>query len=118
MLSTRHQSGATFVSWTPFSPSFRSSDASSATKYIIGLAVAIPSASLCINRRLYYIVSIDSVTKTHAEKRRDILVDLAIGLGIPILEMILREYAEDCQLYCWLTIAHRLYCPERPLCHH
>ena len=64
---------------------------SSATKFIIGLAVAIPSTSLCINRRLYHIVSIDSVTKTSAEKKRDVLVDLAIGLGIPVLEMILRE---------------------------
>ncbi|KAL4070140.1 pheromone A receptor-domain-containing protein [Scleroderma yunnanense] len=60
------------------------------TRFMIGLAVAIPSASLCINRRLYHIVSVDSVTKTRAEKRRDVLVDLAIGLGIPVLEMILQ----------------------------
>ncbi|KIM66574.1 hypothetical protein SCLCIDRAFT_1211339 [Scleroderma citrinum Foug A] len=59
------------------------------TKFMIGLAVAIPSASLCINRRLYHIVSVESVTKTRAEKRRDVLVDLAIGVGIPVLEMIL-----------------------------
>ncbi|KAI6007087.1 pheromone A receptor-domain-containing protein [Pisolithus albus] len=59
------------------------------SKFMIGTAVAIPAASLCINRRLYHIVSVDSVTKTRSEKRRDVLVDLAIGLGIPILEMIL-----------------------------
>lgn len=59
------------------------------SKFVIGTAVAIPAASLCINRRLYHIVSVDSVTKTRSEKRRDVLVDLAIGLGIPILEMIL-----------------------------
>ncbi|KAI6111889.1 pheromone A receptor-domain-containing protein [Pisolithus thermaeus] len=59
------------------------------SKFMIGTAVAIPAASLCINRRLYHIVSVDAVTKTRAEKRRDVLVDLAIGLGIPILEMIL-----------------------------
>ncbi|KAI6002477.1 STE3-domain-containing protein [Pisolithus orientalis] len=61
------------------------------SKFMIGCAVALPAASLCINRRLYYIVSVDSVTRTRAEKRRDVLVDLSIGLGIPILEMILRE---------------------------
>ncbi|KAI6027110.1 pheromone A receptor-domain-containing protein [Pisolithus marmoratus] len=59
------------------------------SKFIIGSAVALPAASLCINRHLYHIVSVDSVTRTRAEKRRDVLVDLAIGLGIPILEMIL-----------------------------
>ncbi|KAH7882760.1 pheromone A receptor-domain-containing protein [Phlebopus sp. FC_14] len=57
------------------------------TKFMIGSAVAIPASSLCINRRLYQIASISSVTKTRAEKRRDVMVDLAIGLGIPIIEM-------------------------------
>ncbi|KAI6016733.1 pheromone A receptor-domain-containing protein [Pisolithus marmoratus] len=59
------------------------------SKFMIGATVALPAASLCINRRLYHIVSVDAVTKTRAEKRRDVLGDLAIGLGIPILEMIL-----------------------------
>ncbi|KAH0834106.1 STE3-domain-containing protein [Lanmaoa asiatica] len=61
------------------------------TKFMIGSAVAIPAASLCINRRLYQIASVQSVTKTRAQKRRDIMIDLAIGLGIPLVEMILRE---------------------------
>ncbi|KXN85251.1 Pheromone B alpha 3 receptor [Leucoagaricus sp. SymC.cos] len=59
------------------------------TKYAVGLNVAIPAASLCINRRLYNIASVRTVTITRAEKRRQILIDLAIGLGLPILEMIL-----------------------------
>lgn len=63
---------------------------SKATRITIGLSVAIPAASLCINRRLYLIASVKSVTITKAEKRRAILVDLAIGLGIPLLQMILR----------------------------
>ena len=82
---------------------------------MIGLAVAIPSASLCINRRLYHIVSVDSVTKTRAEKRRDVLVDLAIGLGIPLLQMILREYAQRRDRYRWLTAENRLYCSGSPI---
>nr|AVI69657.1 pheromone receptor [Cyclocybe aegerita] len=59
-------------------------------KFIVGTAVAIPAASLCINRRLYHIASVRSVTITKAEKRRAIMVDLAIGLGLPVLEMILQ----------------------------
>jgi pheromone a factor receptor len=54
--------------------------------------VGIPAASLCIFRRLYLIASIKSVTITKAEKRRAIMVDLAISLGIPLLQMILRVY--------------------------
>ncbi|GLB44322.1 putative pheromone receptor [Lyophyllum shimeji] len=59
-------------------------------RFIVGLSIGIPCASLCINRRLYHIASVRSVTTTKAEKRRAIMVDLAIGLGIPILVMILQ----------------------------
>ena len=60
------------------------------SKLIVGVAVAIPAASLCINRRLYHIASVKSVTVTKAEKRRQVMVDLAIGLGLPVMEMVLR----------------------------
>jgi len=60
------------------------------TKFMVGTSVAIPACSLCINRRLYYIASVSSVTKTKSQKRRDIMTDLAIGVGIPVLEMILQ----------------------------
>ncbi|PPR07023.1 hypothetical protein CVT26_005218 [Gymnopilus dilepis] len=60
------------------------------SRFIVGSAVAIPAASLCINRRLYHISSVRSVTITKAEKRRDIIIDLAIGLGLPLLEMVLQ----------------------------
>lgn len=64
----------------------------SATKILVGANIGIPTASLCINRRLYLIASVRTVTTSRAEKRRQILVDLAIGLGMPILFMILRKY--------------------------
>jgi len=60
----------------------------SASRLIIGLSIGIPAASLCINRRLYIIASVKSATVTKAEKRRAIMVDLAIALGLPFLEMI------------------------------
>ncbi|EAU87392.2 pheromone B alpha 1 receptor [Coprinopsis cinerea okayama7 len=59
-------------------------------RFIVGCSWAIPAASLCINRRLYHIASVRSVTISRAEKRRAIMVDLAIGLGLPILGMILQ----------------------------
>ncbi|KAF8890816.1 pheromone B alpha 1 receptor [Gymnopilus junonius] len=60
------------------------------SRFIVGSAIAIPAASLCINRRLYHISSVRSVTITKAEKRRDIMIDLMIGLGLPFLEMVLQ----------------------------
>jgi pheromone a factor receptor len=52
------------------------------------LNVAIPACSLCINRRLYKIATTTTVMVTPAEKRRAIIVDLLIGLGIPCLQMV------------------------------
>ncbi|KLO16520.1 STE3-domain-containing protein [Schizopora paradoxa] len=59
------------------------------SRLITGVAVAIPAASLCINRRLYKIASIQCVSVTRAQKRRAVIEDLSIGLGIPIIEMAL-----------------------------
>jgi len=53
----------------------------------IGLNVAISACSLCINRRLYKIATAKGVI-TDEEKRRAVIVDLLIGLGIPILQII------------------------------
>jgi pheromone a factor receptor len=64
------------------------------------VSVGIPAASLCINRRLYLIASVQSVTTTKAEKRRAVYVDLAIGLGIPLAEMILRTCIRDMNFNC------------------
>lgn len=52
--------------------------------------VAIPASSLCITR-LYKIASMKPIMEKSAEKRREVMIDLLIGLGIPILEMISRE---------------------------
>jgi pheromone a factor receptor len=52
------------------------------------LNIAIPVCSLCINRRLYKIATTTTVMVTPAEKRRAIIVDLLIGMGIPCLQMV------------------------------
>ncbi|KAH9964747.1 GPCR fungal pheromone mating factor [Russula compacta] len=53
-----------------------------------GINVAIPTSLLCIVRRLYNIAAMKSMMTTRAEKRREVIIDLLIGVGIPILEMI------------------------------
>ncbi|KAI0250420.1 GPCR fungal pheromone mating factor [Lactifluus subvellereus] len=56
----------------------------------IGLSSAIPASSLCINRRLYKIATHQGGMATREEKRRGMIVDLLIGLGIPILQMVVQ----------------------------
>jgi len=79
-----------------------------ATKLIVGFSVALPCASLCINRRLFQIATVSQVMSTRAEVRisptqqksipnfflqklRAVFIDIAIGVGIPILIMALRR---------------------------
>jgi len=56
--------------------------------------VALPAASLCINRRLYKIASVQTVTTPRAQRRREIMVDLAIGVGLPFLVMALHPIVQ------------------------
>jgi pheromone a factor receptor len=62
-----------------------------ATRIQVALNVAIPACSLCINRRLYKIATMRAVVFTSSEKRRAVIYDLVIGIGIPILQVIARE---------------------------
>jgi len=57
----------------------------------IAVAVAWPACGLCIVRRLYYIASPTTVTTSQKDKRRELIVDLSITVGIPVLELLL-EY--------------------------
>jgi pheromone a factor receptor len=72
----------------------RSLTDSTATRIQVGLNAAIPASSLCINRRLYKIITVQTSMVTRTEKRREVIVDLLIGLGIPILQIAARECAE------------------------
>jgi len=60
------------------------------TRVTIGTSVAIPATLLCIQRRIYHaILNPRAVVTSGAEKRRLVIVDLMIGLGLPILNIIL-----------------------------
>ena len=51
----------------------------------------VSAAMLCSNRRIYLIASVRKVTISRAERRRQVVVDLAISLGFPIVLLILRK---------------------------
>jgi len=59
-----------------------------ATRIQVAINVAMPACSLCINRRLYKIATMKAVVFTRSEKRRAVIYDLLIGVGIPILQII------------------------------
>ncbi|KAF8597848.1 STE3-domain-containing protein [Ceratobasidium sp. AG-I] len=84
------------------------------TKLIMAMSVGITAASLCINRRLYNIATIKSVTHMRGSKRRDAIIDLSLGVGLPILIMILHyvvqghrfDIIED--VGCWPSVYNTL----------
>ncbi|EGN92607.1 hypothetical protein SERLA73DRAFT_79423 [Serpula lacrymans var. lacrymans S7.3] len=59
------------------------------SKFLLGAGVGIPASSLCIIRRLYNIATVQSVSITRQDKRRALITDLCIAIGIPVLVMIL-----------------------------
>src|SRR6266702_1507820 len=64
------------------------------TRFIVGLNVGIPAALLVINLRLFKIVSRTAALMMRAEKRRALFIDLAIGLGITLIQMVLQLIVE------------------------
>jgi len=64
------------------------------TRFIVGLSVGLPASLLVINRRLYKIASRTEAITMKSDKRHAVYVDLAIGLSIPFLQMILEIIVE------------------------
>jgi pheromone a factor receptor len=64
-----------------------------ATRIQVALNVAIPASSLCINRRLHKAATATTAMPTSADKRRAVIYDLLIGVGIPIFQIISGECA-------------------------
>ncbi|KAI0271184.1 pheromone A receptor-domain-containing protein [Russula aff. rugulosa BPL654] len=57
------------------------------TRIQVALNAAIPASSLCINRQLYRVSMIKTARITDVEKRRNLIYDLLISVGIPVLQM-------------------------------
>ncbi|KAF8597846.1 STE3-domain-containing protein [Ceratobasidium sp. AG-I] len=84
------------------------------TKIIIGLSVGICAASLSINRRLYLIAAQNESRAFRRFTRRDTIIDLCLGIGLPVLVMILHfivqshryDIIED--IGCWPVVYNTL----------
>ncbi|KAG7085979.1 hypothetical protein E1B28_003503 [Marasmius oreades] len=59
------------------------------TQILLGAGIGIPASILCISRRLYMISNIQTVSVTREDKRKAILIDLCIAVGIPIVILAL-----------------------------
>ena len=73
-----------------------------ATRFSLGASVAIPATFLSINRRLYLLASPASILPSQADMRREIVFNLVIGIGLPIIVMIL---CLSCY-YLYISLAH------------
>ncbi|KAG8681220.1 a-factor receptor, partial [Ceratobasidium sp. 394] len=77
-------------------------------KLILGLGVGIPASSLCIQRRLHRITKGRCKDLSDSfEDRRGLLIDMLLGVGLPILVMALslvvqfRRYEIIEDIGCW-----------------
>ncbi|KAH9948847.1 putative fungal pheromoneG-protein-coupled receptor [Amylocystis lapponica] len=59
------------------------------SRWRLASSVGVCASSLVINRRLCRITTVASMGFTREEKRRMVLLDLAIGLGLPVLQVAL-----------------------------
>ena len=60
-----------------------------ASKFNVGVSAAMPATILCINRRLYMLASPTSIIPSKADENRELIIDLVIGIGLPIIVMLL-----------------------------
>ncbi|KAG9039977.1 a-factor receptor [Tulasnella sp. JGI-2019a] len=80
------------------------------TKLMIGMSVGLPAASLIINRRLYKISTVQTVHVSKSESRRNLCIELALGVGLPVLIMALHiinqghRYDVVENIGCWPSI--------------
>ena len=72
-----------------------------ATKFNFGISIAIPAVVLCINRRLYLLASPTTIVPSQADRNREVIIDLVIGIGLPIIIMAL-GVSSNLSLNLWL----------------
>lgn len=61
--------------------------------------MALPAACFCLAMRLEGVAAVRYANTTHKDKRRRMLVDIAICFGIPCVYMALREYTPKSIVY-------------------
>ncbi|KZP13965.1 STE3-like pheromone receptor [Athelia psychrophila] len=59
------------------------------SKLLLGAGIGIPASSLCISRRLYNIAAVQATSSSRQDKRRALIGDLCIAVGLPVVVMVL-----------------------------
>ncbi|KIJ69831.1 hypothetical protein HYDPIDRAFT_142477 [Hydnomerulius pinastri MD-312] len=59
-------------------------------RFLVGSSIGIPASGLCIIRKLFRITRLSSLREDKDDKRRALLIDLAVGIGFPCLIMALQ----------------------------
>ena len=72
-----------------------------ATRFNDAIGTAIPATILCIDRRLYMLASSITTIPSQADKNREVIIDLVIGIGLPIIVMAL-GLSPNLSLRLWL----------------
>nr|AOC97511.1 putative pheromone receptor [Flammulina velutipes] len=57
------------------------------TRVTLASGIGLNAASLCISRRLYHIAACQSVSSSPRDRRRALITDLLIAVGIPLLQL-------------------------------
>ncbi|KLO16518.1 STE3-domain-containing protein [Schizopora paradoxa] len=63
-------------------------------RFVVASSVAIPAASLTISRRLYHISRVQAVMQSAKEKRREMIIDLSVCLGLPAFVTIIWYFVQ------------------------
>ncbi|TDL17045.1 fungal pheromone STE3G-protein-coupled receptor [Rickenella mellea] len=59
------------------------------SRLIVGISVGIPCSALCMTRRLYHVCSMKALLLTTIQKRRALVEDMCICVGIPFLQVVI-----------------------------
>ncbi|EIW83418.1 putative fungal pheromone GPCR STE3-type [Coniophora puteana RWD-64-598 SS2] len=102
------------IAWNGTTANFAPVWCDISSRFVIATSVAIPASSLCITRRLYLLTTSKTLTRRWADRRRELYIDLAIGVGLPLLVIAL-EYIVQSQRYsifenigCWPSTSNTI----------
>ena len=96
MPSTSHPCGVTSVSLPPhFGVDLLKTNSPADIRFYIASSIGVVSSSLVITHRLYHIANMTTTAtdSSRARRRRNVIVDLLIGFGIPLLAVALCEFS-------------------------
>ncbi|KAI0035538.1 STE3-like pheromone receptor, partial [Vararia minispora EC-137] len=71
------------------------------TRFMVGVSMGLPASCLVILARLYKISSLKSAQMTRGERHRELIMDLSVGLGLPVLHTTLEVVINANRFQIW-----------------